>query len=359
MKVGILGQPSSGKTTVFNLLTGAPADAAHAHPGKRGANLGAVKVPDERLDRIAALYHSKKSVQAEITFVDLVGFPAAADRSRERAEDLLPHLRDADALAVVLRDFESELAPAPGGRVDPAADLAEIGADLILSDLAVVEKRLHILDKEKRSGDHAKLHEWDVLGKVRACLESERRIVSLPLDAEEKRLLAGYGFLTMKGVLAVRNFGEGRPGEAPPGLAERASAMGAPLLSLNALLEEEVRELPEEERASFYESYGIEGHGRRRFIAGAYRALDLITFFTANQNEARAWPIPRGTSALHAAGKVHTDMERGFIRAEVAPYDVLVEHGGEKHAREKGKLRLEGKEYVVHDGDVMLIRFSV
>ncbi|MBM3320884.1 MAG: redox-regulated ATPase YchF [Candidatus Eisenbacteria bacterium] len=359
MKVGILGLPSSGKTTLFNLLTGSDADTTPFSAGRRGANLGVVRVPDERLAKIADLFGSKKAVPAEISFVDLAGLPGAADRSGERAEDLLPYLRDADALALVLRDFDSEQAPAPGGRVDPAADLDEIRADLILSDLAVVEKRLPHLEKEKKSGDPSKTREWNLLLKAKECLEGEGRLADLGLDPDEKRMLAGYGFLTLKGILVLRNAGEDRPADPPTALAEKAARLGVPVLSLNALLEWEIRELPEEEREALYESYGIEGHGRRRFIRSAYAALDLITFFTANQNEARAWPIPRGTIAVHAAGKVHTDLERGFIRAEVIPFGVLVELGGEKHAKEKGKMRLEGKEYVVQDGDVMLIRFSV
>ncbi|MFH1680146.1 MAG: DUF933 domain-containing protein [Candidatus Eisenbacteria bacterium] len=359
MKVGILGLPASGKTTLFNLLTGSDADTTPFSSGKRGANLGVVRVPDDRLQKVAGLFQSKKAVPAEISFVDLAGLPGAADRSGERAEDLLPYLRDADALALVLRDFDSEQVPAPGGRVDPAADLDEIRADLILSDLAVVEKRLPHLEKEKKSGDPARKHEWELLQKAKECLEEENRLAALGFDPEEKKLLAGYGFLTLKGILVLRNVGEDRPTEAPPALVERAAGLGAHLLSLNALLEEEIRELPEEEREDLYKSYGIEGHGRRRFIRGAYEALDLITFFTANQNEAHAWPIPRGTIAVHAAGKVHTDLERGFIRAEVIPCGILAELGGEKQAREKGRMRLEGKEYVVQDGDVMLIRFAV
>ena len=358
MKVGILGLPSSGKTTLFNLLTGASADTTPFSSGKGEVHLGAVQVPDNRVEKIAAHYASKKATHAEISFVDLAGVPGSGARGAVKAEDLIPHLRDADALALVLRDFESETAPAPGGRVDPAVDLDEIHADLLLSDLAVAEKKLSHLEKEKKGKDPAKVHEYELLSKVKACLDSEKRLASLPFDEEEERLLSGYGFLTMKGVIPLRNFGEGGSADPSAELARKAAALGVPLLSMNALLECEVRELPEEERASFYETFGIEGKGRSRFIHAAYEALHLITFFTAAPTEARAWAIRQGTAAVKAAGKVHTDMEKGFIRAEVIPYETLVELGGVKQAKEAGRMRLEGKEYVVTDGDILQIRFS-
>ncbi|MFH1277789.1 MAG: DUF933 domain-containing protein [Candidatus Eisenbacteria bacterium] len=356
MKVGILGLPTSGKTTLYNLLTGSGADTTPFGSGKREANLGVVKVPDDRLERLAVLYGSKKITHAEISFVDLAGIPGD-DRAAERAEDLLPHLRDADALALVLRDFESP--HAPGDRVDPAADLGEIRSDLIVSDLSIVEKKLGHLEKEKRSGDPAKVREYELFVRAKECLEGAHRLATLDFTDDEKKQISGYGFLTMKGLILLRNIGEDRPPKAPEALTVRAAQMHAPLVSLNALLEHEVRSLPEEDRETYYREYGIEGHGRSRFIRGAYEALDLITFFSAAPNEARAWPIPRGMNARRAAGKIHTDLERGFIRAEVIELETLIELGGEKHAKEKGKMRLEGKEYIVQDGDVILVRFSV
>lgn len=358
MKVGILGLPSSGKTTLFNLLTGSGADTTPFGSGKREANLGVVKVPDERLERLRVLFDSKKITYAEISFVDLAGVPGD-DRSAERAEDLLPHLRDADALALVLRDFESPHVPLPEGWSGPLADLDEIRSDLIISDLATVEKKLGHLEKEKKSGDKAKVREYELFVRARECLEGEHRLARLELTEEEQKQLSGYGFLTLKGLILLRNIGEDRSPAAPDPLAARAKQMHVPLVSLNALLEHEVRSLPEEDRETYYEEYGIEGHGRSRFIRGAYEALDLITFFSAAPNEARAWPIRRGLNARRAAGKIHTDLERGFIRAEVIDHETLVALGGEKQAKEKGKMRLEGKDYIVQDGDVLLVRFSV
>ena len=360
MKAGILGLPTSGKTTLFNLLTGSEADTTPFSSGKREANLGIVKVPDERLDKLAVLCGSKKITHAEISFVDLAGLPGAGgDRAAERAEDMLPYLRDADALALVLRDFESTRAPAPDGRIDPVGDLEEIRSDLIITDLTSVEKKLGHLEREKKSGDPAKVREYELFLRAKECLDSERRLATLDLERDEKKTLSGYGFLTLKGLILLRNISEDRSIEPPPELVAKAEQMRAPLVTVNALVEHEVRQMPEEDRETFYEMYGIEGHGRSRFIRGAYEALDLITFFSAAPNEARAWPIRRGINARRAAGKIHTDMERGFIRSEVIPHEILVELGGEKEAKEKGKMRLEGKEYIVQDGDVMLIRFAV
>ncbi|MBN1825449.1 MAG: redox-regulated ATPase YchF [Candidatus Eisenbacteria bacterium] len=357
MKLGILGLPSSGKTSLFNLLTGGTADTTPFGSGKRRANLAVVKVPDDRLDRLAAFYRPKKITPVEIAFVDPGGLPGA-DRSGERAEELLPHLRDADALVLVLRDFESEIVPAPGGRVDPLADLDEIRSDLIVADLATVEKKLERLEKEKKGGDPAKQREYDLFARARDCLESERRLYSLDLTRDEEKTISNYGFLTRKAMILLRNTGDGASPEEPEALRARAEHMGAPLLSMNALLEREVLDLAEEERAEFYESFDIEGGGRERFIRAAFDSLDLISFFTGGERDCHAWTVRRGSHAPVAAGKIHSDMEKGFIRAEVIPVDDLIALGGEKGAREKGKIRTEGKEYVVRDGDFIIILFN-
>jgi len=358
MKVGFLGLPTTGKTTLFNLLTGSEADTTPFASGKREANLGVVKVPDDRLEKVAVLYDSKRAVPAEIAFVDLAGIPSG-DRAGERAEDLIPYIRDADALALVLRDFDSEQAPAPGGRIDPAAELEEIRSDLILADLASVEKKLARLERELKSGDPDKKREHDLFVRAKEWLDGEKLLSDIDLSDDERRLLSCYGFLTSKGLIVLRNFGEDREGAPPAELAEKAAALGAPLVSMNALLEYEVRELPLEERETFYAEFGLEGHGRTHFIRGAFEALDLITFFTGGTKEAHAWQVPRDTRAVVAAGKIHSDMERGFIRAEVIDFETLAEAGGEKEAKAIGKMRLEGKDYIVQDGDVLLIRFSV
>ncbi len=357
MKVGILGLPGSGKTTLFNLLTGLSADTTPFGASRREANLGSVKVPDERIDRLVELYAPKKTTYTEISFVDLAGLPKAEERS-SGIDDLIPHLRDADALAIVLRDFESALPPPPLGKVDPAAELDAVRADLILADMGTAEKRLDRLAREKKSGDAEKVREFALFERLHACLEEERFLRKLALEPPEMRLISGYGFLTLKGFLLLQNRGEEGGDEPSVALAGAAKKMNAPLVSMNTLLEKEVIELPEEERAEFCESLGIAGGGRDRFIRGAYKALKLISFFTAGPKEVRAWTVTKGSNAPTAAGKIHSDMERGFIRMEVIPWDVLVELGSEKAVKEQGKMGLEGKEYIVKDGEVVVVRFS-
>lgn len=360
MKTGILGLPSSGKTTLFNLLTGSTADTSPFSRGRLEVNLGEVKVPDRRLDALAAIFQPKKTTYAEISFVDLAGLPGGANRANERAENLIPYLRDADALVLVLRDFESPHAPSPDNRaIDPLTDLDEIRSDLIVADLSIVERKLERLAKEKKSGDPAKTREYELFTRARECLEADKRISSLELSREEAKAFSNYGFLTLKGIILLRNYGEGKSAEAPAALVERAARMGAPLTSMNALLETEVLDFPEEERTTFYEEYGITGDARECFIHAAYESLDLISFFTGGEKDCHAWTIRRGTGAAWAAGKIHSDIERGFIRAEVIPGDVFIDLGSEKAAREKGVMKLEGKEYVVKDGDLILFRFSV
>ncbi len=359
MKVGILGLPGTGKTTLFNLLTGQSVDTTPFSSGKKAANLGSVKVPDERIDRLVELYEPGKITLTEIQFVDLAGLPRADEGGREGIDELIPFLRDADALAVVLRDFESDQVPAAKGKVDGALELADVRADLILADLGITENRLDRLAKEKRSGDKEKIREYELFERIRDCLEEEKMLYDVELTADEEKLIIGYGLLTRKRFILLRNFGEGADAAIPPSLAGQAEAMNAPIVSMNVLLEQEVMELPVEERAEFCETLGIEGGARDRFIRAAYEALDLISFFTAGPKEVRSWTVERGASARRAAGKIHTDMERGFIRAEVIPFETLSELGSEKAVKEKGKMRLEGKGYIVADGDVMVIRFSV
>jgi len=358
MKVGILGLPGSGKTTLFNLLTGLSADTTPFGATRREANLGSVKVPDERIERLVALYDPKKTTYTEISFVDLAGLPKAEERSGGGIDELIPHLRDADALAIVLRDFESSVAPPPLGKVDPVAELEAVRADLILADMSTAEKRLDRLAREKKSGDPEKVKEHALFERIRAALEVERFLSELDIEPAELRLISGYGFLTLKGLLLLQNRGEEAGAEPSAVLTAEAEKIGAPLVAMNTLLEQEVTELPEEERAEFCESLGIEGGARDRFIRGAYEALKLISFFTAGPKEVRAWTVTKGSNAPTAAGKIHSDMERGFIRMEVIPWDVLVELGSEKAVKEQGKMRLEGKEYIVEDGEVVVVRFS-
>lgn len=358
MKVGILGLPSSGKTTLFNLLTGMSADTTPFGAGKREVNLGSVKVPDVRIEKLAQLYEPKKVTYTEISFVDLAGLPKPEDRKSGGVDDLIPHLRDADALAIVLRGFHSEQTPPPLGKVSPVAELDAVRADLIVADLGIAEKKLDRLEREKKSGDKEKVAEYEVFRKLQACLEEERFLSDLDLEPNEEKRISGYGFLTLKGFLLLQNCGDDGGAAASPELEAQAKILGAPLVAMNTLLEQEVAELPEEERSEFCESLGIEGGARDRFIRAAYESLKLISFFTAGPKEVRAWTVTQGSNAQRAAGKIHTDLERGFIRAEVIPNEVLIELGSEKAVKDQGKMRLEGRDYIVQDGDVIVVRFS-
>ncbi len=358
MKVGILGLPSSGKTTLFNLLTGMSADTTPFGAGKREVNLGSVKVPDHRIEKLTKLYEPKKITYTEISFVDLAGLPKPEDRKSGGVDELIPHLREADALAIVLRDFQSDQTPPPLGKVSPLAELEAVRADLIVADLGIAEKKLDRLEREKKSGDKEKVVEYEIFSKLIACLEEERFLSELEFKPNELKRISGYGFLTLKGMMLLQNCGEDDGTSTSSELAAHAEKLNAPLVAMNSLLEQEVAELPEEERAEFCESLGIEGSARDRFIRAAYESLNLISFFTAGPKEVRAWTVTRGSNAQRAAGKIHTDMERGFIRAEVIPHDVLIELGSEKAVKDQGKMRLEGRDYIVQDGDVIVVRFS-
>lgn len=355
MKVGLMGLPGSGKTTLFNLLTGQTADTTPFASGKKEINLGSVKVPDARVDRLIELYEPKKITHTEISFVDLAGLPGTDDR--KGIDDMIPHLRDADALALVVRDFENDAVPTALGKVSPVAELASVKADLIFADLNTAEKRLERLEREKRSGDKDKIREYEIFAQAKEMLENEQFLSEMKLEPHDEKLIVGYGLLTRKRYVVLHNFGEGA-GEVPADLAKEAESMGAPLVSMNTLLEHEVMELPEEERAEYCESLGIAGDARDKFVRAAYDALNLISFFTAGPKEVRAWTVERGATAQRAAGKIHSDMERGFIRAEVIPFDVMSELETEKAVKEAGRMRLEGRTYIVNDGDVLVIRFS-
>lgn len=350
-----MGLPSSGKTTLFNLLTGQTADTTPFASGKKEINLGSVMVPDVRIDRLIELNQPKKITHTEISFVDLAGLPNTDDR--KGIDDMIPHLRDADALTLVVRDFENASAPAALGKVNCVSELNSVKSDLIFADLNTAEKRLERLEREKRGGDKDKIREYEIFEKAKEMLENEQFLSEMKLEPHDEKLIVGYGLLTKKRYVVMHNFGEGS-GEIPEELAKEAASMGAPLVSMNTLLEHEVMEIPEEERAEYCESLGIAGDARDKFVRAAYDALNLISFFTAGPKEVRAWTVERGATAQRAAGKIHSDMERGFIRAEVIPFDVMSELETEKAVKEAGKMSLEGRSYIVNDGDVLVIRFS-
>lgn len=343
MKVGLIGRQGSGKTTIFNALTGLSAGLGQGE--KMESHLGVTKVPDARVDRLSAIFQPKKTTYAEIRFTD---FPATQSQEKLKANAaLLAQMRDVDAMALVLGDFD--------GASEPMKDLRDLLAEMILSDLGVVENRLTRLKKEK-----GKEREGEMLARCLKALEGEESLRSLSFTPDEEPLLAGFGFLSRKSVIALFNVAEERAGkELPDSYQAELQKLQIPGLALSARVEMEVAQLDEKDRQSFLTELGIEEPARDRFIRASYRLLDLISFFTTGEDEVKAWTIEQGTSARKAAGKIHSDIERGFIRAEVVAYDDFIRHGSEAKCREAGKLRLEGKDYPVLDGDIVHFRFNV
>jgi hypothetical protein len=347
MRVGLTGFGGAGKTTVFTALTGLA--ARHEH-GERRPQVGTIKVPDARVDTLAEIWSPKKTTYAEVTFLD---FPPPREARQRTVLDTetVTALKDADALVEVVRGFP-DLAGTPPRAAD---DVEAFGAELLLADQAVVEKRLERLRKEK-----GKERERSLLERVMRELEAGRPLRTLALAAEERALLAGFAFLSLRPLLIVLNVPEAdAAGDVPADVAARAAAEGAEAMVLSARVETELAELEPEDRRAFLADLGLAASARDRFVRASYALLDLISFLTAGEDECRAWPIRRGTTAVKAAGKIHSDIERGFIRAEVIAYADFVRYRSEARCREAGKLRLEGKEYVVQDGDIIHFRFAV
>lgn len=349
MRMGIAGFPGSGKTTIFNALTGLKADvglgtsSASAKP-----NLGVIKVPDERVDKLAEIFKPKKVTYAEMTFVDFPDPPTAGGRLDER---VISQMREVDALAHVVRAFHDPAQPDP----DPLRDLESFKTELVIADLAIVERRLERLKREK-----GKERERELLEKIRVALEAEQEIRRLGLSREEETAIAGFGFLTLKPRLTVLNVDEDAVADpAPEPVREFVEREGLSLVVISGKVEMEIAELDPADRRAFERDLGLTESARDRFIQASYALLNLMSFLTAGEDEVRAWTIRRGDVAQVAAGKIHSDIARGFIRAEVIPYEALVELGSEARCREAGKLRLEGKDYVVADGDVIHFRFHV
>lgn len=349
MKIGLVGFPGCGKTTVFNALTGQTAETGYgAARGK--THLGVVKVPDPRVDALGKLFQPKKMTFAEITFSDVAAAPAGANTQGLDAQTLQA-MRDVDALCHVVRGFVNEGGDAPA----PLSEVQGLDTEMTLADLILVEKRLERLKKEK-----GKPAEVALMERVKAHLEASRPLRELTLAEADWVALSGFRFLTQKPLLLVLNVDESRAGEPPPAdLTEYAPAHGLGLVVLSGKVEMDIAQMAPEDQEEFAKSLGLTEPALGRFIRAAYGLLDLISFLTAGEDECRAWTIRRGNSAHRAAGKIHSDIERGFIRAEVVRWEDLVSLGSEGRCREAGKLRLEGKEYVVQDGDVIHFRFNV
>ena len=346
MKIGLVGFAGSGKTTVFNTLTG-----LNVPTGFGGTvHLGTVKVPDQRIDRLSAMFKPKKTTYAEIVFSDIPGEHGAEQKGLSRKA--LEPIRAQDVLCLVLRAFPN---PALEAKPDPAAELEAFHVECVLADLEMVERKLDRAKKDK--SDPLLVAAFELMKRT---LEAELPIRSLPETALHREMLTGFAFLTDKPLLAVLNRSEDEAAQPmPEALTKRLAALSAAGLVLSASVEAEIAQLDPADQAAFLADLGLKESARARFVRTAYELLDLISFFTVGEDEVRAWPIRRGTHARAAAGKIHSDLERGFIRAEVMAYEDFIAHGSEHALKEAGKFKLEGKDYVVADGDIMSIRFNV
>ena len=346
MKIGLVGFAGSGKTTVFNTMTGL--DVPVGFGGD--VRLGTVRVPDERIDKLSALFSPKKTTFAEMSFADIPGEHGA--QKKGLSPKGLQQIRDQEALCLVLRDFAN---PAVEGDPDPVGDLEAFYAECVFADLEIVERRLERAKKER-----AEAGEIAAFEKMKETLESERPLRALSREELNRDYLKGYGLLTDRALLVALNRDEARAAEPMPAeLEARIEALGAAGLVLSAAVEAEIANLEPADQAAFLSDLGLEESALARFIRTAYGLLDLISFFTVGTDEVRAWTIRRGTKARQAAGRIHSDLERGFIRAEVMPYEVFMAHGSEHAVKEAGLFQIEGKEYVVSDGDIMHVRFNV
>jgi GTP-binding protein YchF len=357
MRLGIIGLPQSGKTTLFNALTRGTQPTGAAGAGRIEVHTAVVDVPDPRVDKLSVMFQPKKTIYAKVTYADIAGLEGSAAKTGISGS-LLNQLTQMDGFIHVVRCFEDENVPHTSGSVDARRDLAAMDGELLLNDLIAVERKLERLVEEKKKGggrDRSLIErETALFERFQRALNEEKPLRDVDISPEEEKLLAGFGFLTRKPVLLVLNLAEGQTAPEIDYPHQHSQ-----VVALQAQLEMEIAQLPPEEAAPFLAEYGIEEPSLNRMIRLSYDLLGLQSFFTVGPDEVRAWTTRREALAPEAAGEIHTDMQKGFIRAEVVAYTDLVALGGLSEARAKGKLRLEGKEYPVQDGDVLNIRFNI
>ncbi|BAH06129.1 redox-regulated ATPase YchF [Clostridium kluyveri] len=365
MKLGIVGLPNVGKSTLFNAITKAGAESANYPFCTIEPNVGVVSVPDKRLDVLEKMYSSKKKIPTAIEFYDIAGLVKGASRGEGLGNKFLSHIREVESIVHVVRCFEDENIVHVDGNIDPIRDIETINLELIFSDIEVMDRRIEKIQKLSKSGNKDAKFQHDIMLKVKDHLEKGLPVRTLELSKEEKEFVKDFFLLTTKPVLYVANISEddlicgNLENEFVKKVKEYAKNENSQVVVISAKIEEELSSLEEEEKLEMLKEYGLCEAGLDKLINASYKLLGLMSFLTAGTPEVRAWTIKQGTKAPEAAGKIHTDIQKGFIRAEIISYDKLIECGSESAAKEKGYYRLEGKDYIMKDGDVVHFRFNV